>query len=245
MPNIVEAGKGIYMRCEHCGRETPEGHYCAYCGAHLAASQTRHHPQKRRHVFAANPNEHVYHPSVVTTLFPHLAPARAHQLRWILGGAALIIFLIGFGRFVPVAIVLAALLVPVLYLFYFYDVAIFEDEPLPVLLGTFVAGLLLGTVLSAAFYKPTLNQVTTSLLPGHGPTPTYVVLTGVAFPLAALLLMLVGPVWLLLTRRKFDEVLDGLAFGAASGLGFAAAQSIVFSWLLITGPLQQTGQALS
>src|SRR5262249_32931162 len=58
-------------------------------------------------------------------------------------------------------------------------------------------------------------------------------------------LMLVGPVWLLLTRRKFDEVLDGLAFGAASGLGFAAAQSIVFSWLLITGPLQQSGQALS
>ncbi|HEU5439959.1 MAG TPA: PrsW family glutamic-type intramembrane protease [Ktedonobacterales bacterium] len=233
------------MRCEHCGRETPEGHYCAYCGAHLAAANTRYHPQQRRHAFAANPSESVYHPSVVTTLFPHLAPERSHQLRWILGGAALIVFLIAFGRLVPVAIVLAALLVPLLYLYYFYEVAIFEDEPLAVLAGTFLAGLVLGAAFSAALYKPILDQSTASLLPGRGPTQTYIVLTGVVFPMASLLLMLVGPVVLLITRRKFDEVLDGLAFGAASGLGFATAQSIVFSWLLITGPLQRPGQAFS
>src|SRR5215472_130436 len=51
--------------------------------------------------------------------------------------------------------------------------------------------------------------------------------------------MLVGPILLYLTRTRFDEILDGLAFGAASGLGFAAAQSIVYAWLWIVGPFQQ------
>ncbi|MFI5271786.1 MAG: PrsW family glutamic-type intramembrane protease [Ktedonobacterales bacterium] len=233
------------MRCEQCGREIPEGHYCAYCGAHLARNAAGHNARRRRQVFAANPSEHVYHPSVISTLFPHLGPSRTHTVRWVLAGAALVVFLIAFGRYVPLALVLAALLVPALYLFYFYDVAIYKDEPLIVLATTFVAGLVLGTLLSLVLYKPILDQVSTSLLPGNGPSQGYVVLTAIVLPVLALALMLVGPVILLVTRRKFDEVLDGLAFAAASGLGFAAAQSIVFSWILITGRFQQAGAGYS
>jgi RsiW-degrading membrane proteinase PrsW (M82 family) len=233
------------MRCPHCGRETPAGHYCAYCGAHLAAAHTRHDPRSRRQAFAANPSEHVYHPSVVSTLFPHLAPARIHQVRWLLAGAALVVFLIGFGRFVPLAIVLAALLVPVLYLLYFYDVELYEDEPLPVLGATFLLSAILGFGLSVLLYRPILTDVATTILPHRGPSAAYVLLSAVVLPVVGLLLLLVGPAILLFTRRKFDEVLDGFAFGAASGLGFAAAQSIVFSWLLITGPFQRGGPAYS
>ncbi|HKB49728.1 MAG TPA: zinc ribbon domain-containing protein, partial [Ktedonobacterales bacterium] len=86
------------MRCSHCGRELPEGaSYCPHCGTqqHLAigAARTR--------AFAANPGEHVYHPSVVSTFFPHLGPVRTNQARWLLLLAAAAIFLIGLGRFVP------------------------------------------------------------------------------------------------------------------------------------------------
>lgn len=231
------------MRCEYCGQETPEGRYCVNCGARLTGEPQRpgHQRQRRTFAFAANPSEHVYHPSAISTLFPHLGPARTHQLRWILAAAAVVIFLIAFGRFVPVAIVLAALLVPALYLWYFYDVAIYRDEPLIVLAGTFVAGLVLGAVLALALYTPLQHQSATSLLPGRGPAVGYVLLGGVVYPALALALMLAGPVVLLLTRPRFDELLDGLAFGAASGLGFAAAQSVIFSWLLIVGTGQRGG----
>jgi RsiW-degrading membrane proteinase PrsW (M82 family) len=57
-------------------------------------------------------------------------------------------------------------------------------------------------------------------------------------------LMLVGPVALYITRPRFDDVLDGLAFGAAAGLGFSATQSIAYAWYLIGGPFLQSGSAL-
>jgi hypothetical protein len=81
--------------------------------------------------------------------------------------------------------------------------------------------------------------------PAFQPQLDYVLLTGVGLPLLALLLMVLGPLALFFFRRRFDEVLDGLAFGVASALGFAAAQSIVYTWLLITGPILRTGNALS
>src|SRR6185312_2793734 len=116
------------MHCQHCGREAPDGRFCGYCGAPLTGTVPRD-PQRRR-AYAANPHEHVYHPGVVTTFFPHLNPQRTHQMRWILLGGAFIIFLLGLGRYVPIAIVAAALFIPILYLFYFYDAEIYEGEPL-------------------------------------------------------------------------------------------------------------------
>lgn len=229
------------MHCAHCGRETPEGHYCGYCGADLTA-QTAHDPRRRRHTFAADPHEHVYHPAIVSTFFPHLGSSRAQQVRWVLLAGVAAIFLLGLGRYVPVAIVAAALLVPVLYLFYFYEVQIYGNEPLRVLAGTFVAGIVLGGAMSLLTYRLVLSLSFTGLL---GPTAKAVWVLGVALPLLAQVLMLAGPLFLYLTRRNFDEVLDGLGFGVASGLGFAAAQSVVNSWLLITGPFQQIGAAYS
>lgn len=226
------------MQCEHCGREVPEGEYCALCGAHQTAGGQRRAGGRSR-AFAANPSEHLYHPSIVSTLFPHLNPTRTLQLRWLLPTCALIIFLIGLARFAPLAIVLSALLMPALYLLYFYETELYGDEPLAVLAGTFVAGAVLGALMSLIFYQVILRQYR----PLGGPASSYAVLIGVALPLLAQALMLVGPVALYLTRPRFDEVLDGLAFGAASGLGFAATQSIAYAWLLIIGPFQRTDPA--
>lgn len=224
------------MPCPNCGQETLGGHYCPHCGAHLV-DEVPARGQRRSHAYAANPHEPVYHPAIVSTFFPHFAPHRMQQVRWILLGGVAIIFLIGLGRFVPLSIVAAALLIPLLYLAYFYDVAIFEDEPIWVLGATFVLGGVLGAVASLYFYPLIVKYERIGL----APEPTFIWLTGVIIPIVGQILMLVGPLLLYLTRRRFNEVLDGLSFGVASGLGYAAAQSIVYSWLLIVGRFQQTG----
>jgi RsiW-degrading membrane proteinase PrsW (M82 family) len=230
------------MPCPNCGRETLGGHYCPHCGTHLVdAAPAR--GQRRRHAFAANPHEPVLHPAIVSTFFPHLAPRRTQQVRWLLLIAVGAIFLIGLGRLVPVSIVAAALLIPLLYLAYYFDVAVFEDEPVWVLGGTFLVAGVLGAGASLFFFPYIVKYERFALLPGQMPSAPYIWLTGVIVPLVGQVLMLVGPLLLFFMRRRFNEVLDGLSFGVASGLGYAAAQSIVFSWLLIVGRFQQGGQA--
>jgi RsiW-degrading membrane proteinase PrsW (M82 family) len=226
-------------RCQNCGRETVEGSYCAHCGAHLVrqSAPTTGGRQMRRHVFAVNPAEHLYHPSIVSTFFPHLSRQRTQQVRWLLFLALLVVLIVSIGRLVPLAIVLAALLMPLFYLFYFFDAQLYGNEPFRILGATFVLGALLGGAMSVALYRFLLSQYQVGLTPGTG----YLLLVGLALPLLGQALMLVGPLLLYLTRTQFDEVLDGLAFGAASGLGFAATQSIVYAWLLIVGPFQQQG----
>jgi len=225
------------MQCPNCGRETPEGDYCVHCGASLAGATPT--AGRRLDAYAAHPREHVLYPSVVTTLFPGLTPRQALLIRWILLGGALVVLLIGVARLVPLAIVLGALLLPLLYLAYFVVATVYADEPLRVLLATFATGAVLGALLSAGVFQLILSQRRL----GFGVSPSYIVLTGVVLPLVAQALMLVGPMVLYVTRPRFQRVQDGLAFGAASGLGFAAAQSIVYSWLLIQGPFQQQGAA--
>jgi RsiW-degrading membrane proteinase PrsW (M82 family) len=223
--------------CQKCGRETVEGSYCAHCGAHLVhqSAPTTGGPQTRRHVFAINPAEHLYHPSIVSTFFPHLSRQRTHQVRWLLFLALLVVLVVSIGRLVPLAIVLAALLMPLFYLFYFFDAQLYGNEPFRIVGATFVLGALLGGAMSVALFRFLLSQYPVGLAPGIG----YLLLVGFALPLLGQALMLVGPLLLYLSRAQFDEVLDGLAFGAASGLGFAATQSVVYAWLLIVGQFQQ------
>jgi RsiW-degrading membrane proteinase PrsW (M82 family) len=227
------------MRCPNCGRETPEGNYCGYCGARLTANRD---PARRGSAYAANPHESVYQPDVISTFFPHLNPQRTRLFGWILAGLALAIFLLGFANLAPVSTVLAALLIPLLYLAYFYVVQVYEDEPAWVLGATFVVGGVLGTAATLLLYRTIVSGQPIFLRP----KPSYLLLVGVALPLLAQALMLVGPLILFFARReRFNDMLDGLTFGVASGLGFAAAESIVYSWLLITGSAPALGDPSS
>src|SRR5262245_1031752 len=102
------------MRCPTCGRETPEGHYCGYCGASLTATESGD-PARRGSAYAADPHQSVYQPAIISTFFPHLNPQRTRLFGWILAGLAVVIFLLGFANLVPISTALAALLVPLLY----------------------------------------------------------------------------------------------------------------------------------
>jgi len=228
------------MRCQNCGRELPEGAlYCPHCGAHQHTTAPA--GSTRARAYAAHPGEHLYQPSIITTFFPHLGSRRTLQTRWLLLLVAVAIFAVALARYVPLAILLAALFVPVLYLLYFFEAQIYEDEPFPVLAATFFAGAVLGLGFSILTYRPLL-----SLRPLLGPpSTTYLLATGVAAPVVAQVLMLVGPLLLYFWRPRFDEILDGLAFGAASGLGFAATQSLAFSWLNLIGSVPQNGSSVT
>lgn len=220
--------------CRHCGRDVPAGDFCGNCGGHLVAAGHAH----RTAAFAAFPTEHLYELTIVTTLFPHLLHRHSHAFRRaLLVGGALFLVLSGFRFFAP-ATVVAALLLPVLYLLYLYEVEVYQDEPVLVIGSTFVTGLALGLI-DALLLGPRITSVVLS-----GNRVTIFLVAVLVAPLLAQALMLAGPALLLTRRRRFNQGLDGLTFGAASALGFSLATMMVTFWPILVGPVVVAPQPL-
>lgn len=218
------------VTCPHCGSLVPEGEFCGHCGAHLAQDSAR-----RTHAYAAVPSQRVAQLSIITTLFPHLPHRRGAPFRVaLLAGGALVLLLAVFHLFAP-ATVAAALLLPLLYLIYLYEVEVYESEPWLVIGATMVVGALLGL----AFTNIAGNALAGLVLTGD--SATALVVAGVAIPVTAQALMLAGPLLLYLYRDRFREPLDGLTFGAASALGFSLASSLATFWPALAGPLVAAG----
>ena len=214
--------------CPHCGELVPVGAFCGNCGAGLTEADGR----RRLNAYAAAPGEHVARPALISTLFPHLPHRHAHLFREAFGAGVLIVVLLAALQLYTSALVAAALLLPILYMLYLYEVEVFEQEPTLVLLVTFVLGAALGTgyaLVSAHFVRGSISGTE------QGPF-----VSGVIEPAILQLLMLVGPI-LLLTRRRFDETLDGLTFGICAALGFSLASVLAGYWHTFTAPLQGTG----
>lgn len=221
------------LLCPHCEMMVPEGAFCGHCGAHLPTASTA-----RRHAFAAVPSESVGRLAIVTTLFPHLTHRRGGAFRWtLLAGVAVVVLLAALHLFAP-ATAVATFLLPGLYLLYLYEVEVYESEPWLVIGVTLFAGAVLGYAFTeyAGGAQAQLNL--------SGDSGSGFLLAGLATPILAQALMLAGPLFLYLFRGRFKEPLDGLAFGAASALGFTLASSLTAFWPLISGPLVGSGQAL-
>src|SRR4029077_10602128 len=145
------------MRCDHCAHDVPDGVFCTRCGAHQGTTYEFGNARTREHRYAAHPGEHVAQPSVITTLFPHLGHHKVHEFRWalIVGFAGvLVLYLAGL---ITAAILVAAFLVPVLYLIYLYEAQVYRDEPATILGFTIGAGIVIGivvTLLERAVYNP-------------------------------------------------------------------------------------------
>lgn len=214
--------------CPHCGERVPAGAFCGNCGQVLGEPERR----GRLHAYAASPGEHVMRPALISTLFPHLAHRHANLFREAFGVGVLVVILLAALRLYTSALIAAAVLLPILYLLYLYEVEVYEEQPAAVVLATFVAGAALGTgyqLVSAHFSGVALSGTV------RGP-----LVSGVVQPVIAQLLMLLGPL-LLLSRSEFDEPLDGLTFGVTSALGFTLAAVLTGYWHTFTEPLQGTG----
>jgi len=220
-------GAAALVRCPHCEETVPPGAYCGSCGGHLADAQAH-----RRHSYAAAPHERVHRATVISTLFPHLPHRHAHVFREILGGGVAVVILLAALRLYTPATLVAALLLPVLYVLYLYEVEVYEHEPWTVIATTFVAGAALGTA-----YSLVLSHFSSLSLGG---TDKGALVSGVVLPVIVQVLMVAGPL-LLIRRAHFDETLDGLTFGVASALGFTLALVVAGEWHVLTAALRGSG----
>ncbi|TME68717.1 MAG: PrsW family intramembrane metalloprotease, partial [Chloroflexi bacterium] len=169
---------------------------------------------------------------------PHLPHRSGQPFRVaLIAGVALVIALAALHLF-ALATVAAVLVLPLLYLIYLYEVEIYETEPWLVIGATMVVGAVLG----ALFANVAGGALSGLLLTGD--RDTGFVLAAIAIPVIAQVLMLAGPLFLYTFRSRFREPLDGLAFGAASALGFSLGSSLVGFWPLLAGPLVASGSSV-
>jgi RsiW-degrading membrane proteinase PrsW (M82 family) len=110
---------------------------------------------------------------------------------------------------VPSVIVLGSFLIPVAFVMYVYERA--TEVPLPVVLGCFVTGGILGVTAASVLEYRTVLEL--------GALPTIAI--GLSEESAKLMI----PLAIFATGRYRREA-DGLLFGVASGMGFAAFETM-------------------
>jgi hypothetical protein len=217
--------------CPSCGQQVPEGSFCVRCGTRLA--------EGGRRGFAAAPNQRPFVPRVISTLFPQLPKHDTRGFEAMLVVGVIIVLGLGVAGLYPVAVIAAALLVPILTVLYLYDVDVYEDEPFRVVAFTMawgaVAGIAVGLIARTGVGS-TVASFTQSRV-------SEVVPRGILLPLLSTALMLAGPL-VLLPYRRFNDVLDGATFGGASAVWFVGAAAIVQALGFLDAGLRPVGRVL-
>ena len=221
------------MDCSRCHSTVPDvAHFCHRCGLDLLPEGER---GKRR--FAVKPDEPVASFALVSSIMPREAGRHPETYRTaftITLAAALIAAVFGA---LPIAVLIAAFAIPLVYIVYLYDVNMWEDEPIAVVGLGFLLTFGLG-VLFTWLWTGWLPIQTS--LPGpeggliSGPNWGAFLIFALLVPIVGEAIRQVGPV-LLASRPAFDDLMDGVTFGVISGVAYAAADTIVRHWALITG----------
>ncbi len=224
------------VTCGSCGQQVPPGNYCVRCGAHLGPDPAAAAPSRGRHDFAAAPHQRLSAPWLVSSLFPQL-PAHAEagfRVSLVFGGA--LVLVLGLLGITPVALIAAAVLLPLLTLLYLREVDIYEDDPLRVIALTMFWGVVVGVgvgLLTRALTSTGADYLNQS-------QGTTIAVQGILLPLLGLILALAGPL-VLLRYRRFNDVLDGVTFGASAGVAFAGAEVITYGFSILSGGLRPGG----
>lgn len=223
------------MRCDHCAHDVPDGVFCTLCGAHQGKADQPGNARTRVHRYAAHPGEHVFQPAVFSTLFPHLGQHKIHEFRWAFAvGVAALLVLYATGL-ITAAILLAAFLVPVLYLIYLYEAQVYRDAPATVLGFTLGGGIVAGivlTVLERVVYDP--FQTVGNPLGAASVNVGALLFLGILVPVVQEAVKPLAAIFLP-NRKDFPETVDGLVFGVAAGLGFSLAQAVIGFSSVVTG----------
>jgi hypothetical protein len=209
------------MTCPSCEQPTPEGRFCIRCGAPLTEgwegrSRTRSH-------FAAASHQHVAHPALISTLFPHLPRASHSGFRIALAVGIGAVAGLAALRLFSIALIAAALLLPLLVVLYLIDVDVYEGEPPWAVAFAMLWGAAAGVVFGVLALQITPSAVDVVV---HG-NSQHLLGQGLLLPFAGLLVLLIGPL-LLLRYHRFNDVLDGVTFGAAAAAAFGGAQAITY-----------------
>jgi hypothetical protein len=201
----------------------------------------------RRRSFAAKPDEPVASFALISSIMPRGAGQRPQTYRIALTIALVIALIAAIFGAMPIAVLVAAFAIPIVYIVYIYDVNLWEDEPVSV---TALAFALTG-VLSIAFtilwtFLRGPVPFTTPTLGGDfsgSPRVGAFLIVALLVPVVGEAIRQIGPV-ILASRPQFDDLMDGLTFGVISGVSYACFDTIVRHWALLTGGLQQPNPGL-
>jgi hypothetical protein len=223
------------MRCPNCGHDVPAGAFCVRCGEPLE-NRASPYPLEGRG-YAAAPHERWTVPRVVSSLYPHLprADMASFRMALVLGAAAIVA--LALFRLFPLALVVSAALVPMLTILYLWDVDLYEDEPAPMLTFTILWGAAAGAALGLAARAATSATATlTGAVTSHE-----LVWLGILVPLLSVAAMLAGPS-ILLSYRRFDDVLDGVTFGGACAVTLVGAEVLANSGEFLSQGIKADGE---
>jgi len=178
-------------------------------------------------------------PKLISSLFPRLPrdSHRSYRLALGLGSAAIVV--LAALRLFPVALIAAALLLPLLVALYLVDVNVYGDEPVWALSLTMGWGAVTGIgfgLLALAVAPSTASVIVNG-------TSQYLVVQGLVLPFCGFFVLLLGPL-ILLRYQHFNEVLDGVTFGATTGAAFSGAQAITYGAHLMGAGLRPGGAVL-
>ncbi len=201
---------GPVSACPACGKDVPDGAFCASCGARRSAG--REQGRLRLSAYAAAPGERVLRPWVTTSLFPQLPPRSRGAFR---AGLILVaVCAVGFAALrwpVPV-IAIAVFGLPVLLLAYLHAIRIGRSMPVRYfVLATIVAvGMGAGWALVAG---PIVAEAYNAGLGGQL-DPGQLLLCGVAIPMTFALVLIAPSALVWAVDRSSRESLSGFMIGA-------------------------------
>lgn len=212
------------MECPVCQMDVPAGAFCGYCGGHLASEAKRGPHWLRGDTFGASPGESVLRPAIASSLFPHLPQRSRTPFR--IGLALVLVGLVVFAflKIPPALITVAALGLPLLFVLYVSESAVYRDMSVwsMVLSAILAAGLGVGWVLLTGEMVAKAYGVPMAA----GLAIHHVMQEGVMIPAGGMILMLVPTVLVRLSHPKSRESLDGFVIGALSALMFSAAATL-------------------
>ncbi len=223
------------MDCSSCQSAVPDvAHFCHRCGQDLVPGAER---ASQRYALA--PNEPVASFALISSIMPREAGRHPQTYRTALTITLVAALLAAVLGAMPIALLIAAFAIPVVYITYLYDVNLWEDAPVPV---TGLAFLLTG-VLAALFtlawtnwlpFNPLLGGIDGA--PVALPNLTGFLVAAIAVPVVGELIRQVGPL-ILASRPAFDDLMDGVTFGVVSGVAYASFDTLVRHWDLLTAGL--------
>ncbi|CAN5549174.1 hypothetical protein BH24ACT5_BH24ACT5_05250 [soil metagenome] len=196
--------------------------------------------QERRGSFALEPKSRVRSFDVVSSLMPLTSGTRVVAYRAAMVAAVVVPVVAAAAGLVSFAVVAAAVAIPAVFAVYLYDVNEWDDQPVPVVLGTIVLAGVLGAAAIRLVEALVLDPATRLTLDSSSGASRSILAFGVIAPVLAIVAGLLGPVGLA-SRSRFDDLLDGLTFGAVAGAAYAAGETLVMHRGVLDGDIVQPG----
>jgi hypothetical protein len=228
---------GSTVSCPRCRAEVPDvAHFCQQCGQDQRGAVGGSERGGRRRSFAARPDEPVASFALISTIMPRGVGQRPQTYRIALTIALTVALVAAIFGLLPIAVLVAAFAIPIVYIVYLYDVNLWEDEPLPVTALAFALTGVLAIGFTILWTNLRGDDLSGGRFGGAGATPMIgtVLLVVLVVPVVGEVIKQIGPL-VLASRPEFDDLMDGLTFGVISGVAYATFDTIVKHWALLTG----------